>query len=76
MFANQELRQALAGIARENVDVPSSGLYTAAEGLVPPAFPWTHRLPQVCQEPLPTITDPRTLYLNARQGMASSDFPA
>ena len=28
-------RQALAGIARENADVPSSGLYTAAKGLVP-----------------------------------------
>ena len=26
------------------------------------------------RNPLPTITDPRTLYLNARQGMASSDF--
>ena len=50
VFADQELRQALAGIARENVDVPSAG------------------------NPLPTITDPRTLYLNARQGMASSDF--
>lgn len=35
VFQNQQLRQALAGIARENADVPSSGLYTAAKGLVP-----------------------------------------
>ena len=75
MFANQELRQALAGIARENVDVPSSGLYTAAEGLVPTGLSVDgidYR--KSARNPLPTITDPRTLYLNARQGMASSDF--
>ena len=35
VFQNQQLRQALTGIARENADVPSSGLYTAAKGLVP-----------------------------------------
>ena len=29
VFQNQQLRQALAGIARENADVPSSGLYAA-----------------------------------------------
>ena len=75
VFANQELRQALAGIARENVDVPSSGLYTAAEGLVPTGLSVDgidYR--KSARNPLPTITDPRTLYLNARQGMASSDF--
>ena len=75
MFANQELRQALAGIARENVEVPSSGLYTAAEGLVPTGLSVDgidYR--KSARNPLPTITDPRTLYLNARQGMASSDF--
>ena len=75
VFADQELRQALAGIARENVDVPSSGLYTAAEGLVPTGLSVDgidYR--KSVRNPLPTITDPRTLYLNARQGMASSDF--
>ena len=75
VFADQELRQALAGIARENVDVPSSGLYTAAEGLVPTGLSVDgidYR--KSARNPLPTITDPRTLYLNARQGMASSDF--
>ena len=75
VFSDQELRQALAGIARENVDVPSSGLYTAAEGLVPTGLSVDgidYR--KSARNPLPTITDPRTLYLNARQGMASSDF--
>ena len=75
VFSNQELRQALAGIARENADVPSSGLYTAAEGLVPAGLTvdgLDYR--SVAGDPLPTITDPRALYLNARQGMASSDF--
>ena len=43
--------------------------------LCPPAFPWTASitasLPGTRCPPSP---DPRTLYLNARQGMASSDF--
>ena len=59
VFANQELRQALAGIARENVDVPSSGLYTAAEGLVPTGLSVDgidYR--KSARNPLPTITDP------------------
>lgn len=75
VFSNTELRQALAGIARETVTVPSSGLYTAAEGLVPTGLTVDgidYRT--FAGDPLPTITDPRTLYLNARQGMASSDF--
>ena len=75
VFFNTELRQALAGIARETVTVPSSGLYTAAEGLVPTGLTVDgidYRT--FAGDPLPTITDPRTLYLNARQGMASSDF--
>jgi len=75
VFSNTELRQALAGIARETVTVPSSGLYIAAEGLVPTGLTVDgidYRT--FAGDPLPTITDPRTLYLNARQGMASSDF--
>ena len=55
--------------------MPSSGLYTAAEGLVPTGLTVDgidYRT--FAGDPLPTITDPRTLYLNARQGMASSDF--
>lgn len=75
VFANQELRQALTGIARENADVPASGLYTAAEGLVPSGLTVDgidYR--DAAGDPTPTITDPRALYLAARQGMASSDF--
>ena len=75
VFASQELRQALAGIARENAAVPSSGLFTAASGLVPDGLTVdgiTYR--DTAGDPLPAIADPRALYLNARQGMASSDF--
>ena len=75
VFANEQLRQALAGIARENADVPASGLYTAANGLVPDGLTVDgidYR--GSAGNPLPTITDPRALYMNARQGMATSDF--
>ena len=75
VFASQELRQALAGIARENAAVPSSGLFTAASGLVPDGLTVdgiTYR--DTAGDPLPAIADPRALYLNARQGMASSGF--
>lgn len=75
VFENQELRQALAGIARENADVPASGLYTAADGLVPSGLTVDgidYR--KTAGNPLPSIADPRALYLSARQGMSSSDF--
>ena len=75
VFANAQLRQALAGIARENSTVPSSGLYAAADGLVPSGLTVDgidYRA--AAGNPLPAITDPRALYLAARQGMATSDF--
>ena len=75
MFQNQQLRQALAGIARENADVPSSGLYTAAKGLVPEGLTvdgLDYR--ETAGDPLPAIPEPKALYLAARQGMATSDF--
>lgn len=75
VFENQALRQALAGIARENAAMPSSGLYTAAEGLVPAGLTVdgiAYR--DTAGDPMPVIPDPRALYLEARQGMASSDF--
>ena len=75
VFSNEPLRQALAGIARENTDVPASGLYTAATGLVPDGLTVDgidYR--SAAGDPLPTITDPRALYMAARQGMATSDF--
>ena len=82
VFADQELRQALAGIARENVDVPSSGLYTAAEGLVPTGLSVDgidYR--KSARNPLPTITDP--LYIvpectagHGQLGFFRRDHPA
>lgn len=55
--------------------MPSSGLYTAAEGLVPAGLTVdgiAYR--DTAGDPMPVIPDPRALYLEARQGMASSDF--
>ena len=75
VFADQELRQALAGIARENVDVPSSGLYTAAEGLVPTGLSVDgidYR--DAAGDPTPAPVDAVSLYREARQGMSNSDF--
>ena len=75
VFQNQQLRQALAGIARESADVPSSGLYTAAKGLVPEGLTvdgLDYR--ETAGDPLPAIPEPKALYLAARQGMATSDF--
>ena len=75
MFQNQQLRQALAGIARENADVPASGLYAAAKGLVPEGLTvdgLDYR--ETAGDPLPAIPEPKALYLATRQGMATSDF--
>ena len=75
VFQNEQLRQALAGIARENATVPTSGLYTAAKGLVPEGLTvdgLDYRA--AAGDPVPTIQDPKALYLAARQGMATSDF--
>lgn len=75
VFALQELRQSLAGIALDSFTVPSSGLYAAADGLVPSALSvdgLTYRDVAGCT--LPVIEDPQELYLAARQGMATSSF--
>ena len=75
VFANEELRQALAGIAQQNADIPSAGLYTAAFGLVPDGLTVDgidYR--EAAGSPTYSVSDPRALYLSARQGMASSDF--
>ena len=75
VFQNQQLRQALAGIARENATVPSGGLYAAAKGLVPEGLTvdgLDYR--ETAGDPLPAIPEPKALYLAARQGMATSDF--
>ena len=55
--------------------MPSSGLYAAAKGLVPEGLTvdgLDYR--DAAGDPLPTISEPKALYLAARQGMATSDF--
>ena len=73
--AEAALRQALAGIALQNLSVPSSRLFTEVTGLVPDGLTvdgLDYRA--AAGDPLPTIADPQSLYLEARQGMATSDF--
>ena len=58
-----------------NADVPPSGLYAVAKGLVPEGLTvdgLDYR--ETAGDPLPTIPEPKALYLAARQGMATSDF--
>ena len=75
VFAVASLRQALAGIALQNLSVPSSGLFTEVTGLVPDGLTVDgidYR--DAAGALLPTIPDAKALYMQARQGMASSDF--
>lgn len=75
VFAVASLRQALAGIALQNLSVPSSGLFTEVTGLVPDGLTVDgidYR--DAAGNLLPTIPDAKALYMQARQGMASSDF--
>ena len=75
VFAVASLRQALAGIALQNLSVPSSGLFTEVTGLVPDGLTVDgidYR--DAAGDLLPTIPDAKALYMQARQGMASSDF--
>ena len=62
VFQNQQLRQALAGIARAKGLVP--------EGLTVDGLDYR----ETAGDPLPAIPEPKALYLAARQGMATSDF--
>ena len=69
------LRQALAGIALQNLSVPSSELFTEVTGLVPDGLTVDgidYR--DAAGDLLPTIPDAKALYMQARQVMASSDF--
>mgnify|MGYP006982442260 CR=1 FL=1 len=36
IFSSTELRQALAGVAQDAAEVPSTGLFAAADSLIPP----------------------------------------
>lgn len=75
VFRSEPLRQALAGIALDNFEIPASGLYAAAQGLVPSALTVDgHGYRQTTGNALPVIEDAQSLYLSARQGMATSSF--
>lgn len=75
LFSSTELRQSLAGVAREAAVVPSTGLFAAADGLIPDGLNvdgMNYR--STVGNVSPAAVDVRALYLSARQGMANSDF--
>lgn len=75
VFSSEPLRQSLAALALESYEVPASGLYTAAEGLAPAGLTVdgiAYR--DTVGSCVPSIEEPKDLYLAARQGMATSDF--
>ena len=75
LFSSTELRQALAGVAREAAELPTSGSFAAADGLVPDGLNvdgMNYR--ETVGDVSPAAVDVKALYLAARQGMANSDF--
>lgn len=75
VFSSEPLRQSLAVLALESYEIPASGLYTAAEGLAPAGLTVdgiAYR--DAVGSCIPSVEDPKELYLAARQGMATSDF--
>lgn len=75
VFSSAALRQALTASARTAAQVPDSGLYAPVGGLVPDGLMvdgLSYR--QRAGNPTPALGDARSLYLEARQGMANSDF--
>ena len=75
IFSSTELRQALAGVARDAAEVPSTGLFAAADSLIPAGLNidgMNYR--DTVGEVSPAAVDVKALYLAARQGMANSDF--
>ena len=70
-----ELRQALAGVARDAAEVPSTELFAAADNLIPAGLNvdgMNYR--DTVGDVSPAAVDVKALYLAARQGMANSDF--
>ena len=75
IFASTELRQALGSAAASAVEVPGGWLFAEAKGLIPDGLTVDgidYR--DAAGDLLPTIPDAKALYMQARQGMASSDF--
>lgn len=75
LFSSTELRQALAGVARDAAVVPSTGLFAKADGLIPDGLSVDGvNYRDTVGDVSPAAVDVRALYLAARQGMANSDF--
>lgn len=75
IFSSTELRQALAGVARDAAEVPSTGLFAAADSLIPAGLNvdgMNYR--DTVGDVSPAPVEVKALYLAARQGMANSDF--
>lgn len=75
VFSSAELRQALASVARDAAEVPDTGLFTTASGLIPEGLTVDgidYRA--AAGNPLPVLPDAKELYRTARQGMQNSDF--
>ena len=75
IFSSTELRQALAGVARDAAEVPPTGLFAAADSLIPAGLNvdgMNYR--DTVGDVSPAPVDVKALYLAARQGMANSDF--
>ena len=76
IFASTELRQALASAAVSAVEVPDGGLFAEAKGLIPDGLTVDgidYR--QAAGDVRPALSDPRSLYIAARDGGVSpADF--
>lgn len=75
VFENQALRQALAGIAGKMQQCLFRPVHRRRGPCACRADCRRHRLPRHCRGSHACDPDPRALYLEARQGVASSDFP-
>lgn len=75
VFASTELRQALASVARDTAEVPNTGLFSVATGLIPDGLTVDGIAYRTAAgDPTPDIPNAKQLYLDARQGMQNSDF--
>ena len=75
LFSSSDLRRSLAGVAREAAEVPATGLFDSASGLVPDGLEvdgMNYR--DTVGDVTPAAVDVQSLYRAARQGMANSDF--
>lgn len=75
VFASTGLRQALASSALASLETPDGDLYTAVDGLIPEGLTVDGVDYRAAVGSLiPTLDDARTLYVEARQNLESSDF--